>query len=156
MRHIFARCCHLQAMMLSRELTDSEWAEVTRCPRTAASVSRSSRMRILSTSRDPRRRDRRRSTLSTPSDRTATIRTIRSHRQPYTGARHSPRSARTPVHQLTICISGKVGFNRSRSRAQQLRFFVSKFHFSIPLKNYTNSFKIHFFFLYLSLSRFCF
>lgn len=92
-------------MMLSRELTDSEWAEGTPWRRMTARVSSRAKRASITTSR--RRSDRLPPSNVRPNPLAKTT-TIRSHRPRYTEARLSPKSGRTLAPRLTICILVKV------------------------------------------------
>lgn len=113
-------------MMLSRELTDSEWAEGIPWRRTTVEIHG---MRASITTR--RRRRRRRSDCLPPSsipvNPLARTTTTRSHRLRYTEARLCLKSERTDALQLTTCILVKVS----------LRFTVDFVYFVANRANYS-------------------
>lgn len=102
-------------MMLSRELTDSEWAEGTSPWRTTMARIRTRGKKALIMTNCRRRSDRLppSSARANPLARTTTI---RSHRPRCTEARLSRRSGRIHAPRLTTCISAKVSLNAVESR----------------------------------------
>lgn len=135
-------------MMLSRELTDSEWAEGTSPWRTTTARIRTRGKRALITTNYRRRSDRLPPSSARANPLLARTTTIRSHRPRCTEARLSRRSGRIHAPRLTTCISAKVSLSLNAvaiSNQNRLADFFFFFSSRISCRNFLYEWMTFFF-----------